>query len=63
MEDLAEVAAVIQVREVLEHPDHRDRVMTVAQLRHPVMEEEEEREPPVEMEIAPMVVLLLELVE
>jgi hypothetical protein len=63
MEDPAAVAAVIQVLEVLEQPDHLGRVMTVVQLRHPVMEEEEEREPPVEMEIAPMVGPLLELVE
>jgi hypothetical protein len=63
MVDLEAVVVVIQVLEVREQLDHRDRVMTVVQLRHPVMVEEEERELPVEMEIAPMVVLLLELVE
>jgi hypothetical protein len=63
MEDPAVVVVGIQVLEVPEQPDHRGRVMTVVQLRHLVMVEEEERELPVEMEIAPMVVPLLELVE
>jgi hypothetical protein len=63
MVDLVVVVVVIQVLEVLEQPDHLGRVMTVVRLRHPVMVEEEERELPVEMGIAPMVGLLLELVE